>query len=235
MAGPPADGPAFLHLVSHDLRAPVAAVRTMVSLLSEGHLGVLPPPQADLLDRVERRLESLQALLDDLLDLAALRASPQTGGTAALGAAARVVCAHLEERARASGSRLCVQEPAGALRAAIAPADLELALTHLLTNAIKYGRGGGILVRTYSEAGSARLAVSDEGIGISEAARGRLFQPMFRAAEAEAVASGSGLGLLIVKEAVERSGGSVEIDSTEGVGTTVTLCLPPADGPSSVA
>jgi signal transduction histidine kinase len=230
MAAPPVAGPAFLHLVAHDLRAPVAAVRTMVSLLSQGHVGVIPAPQADLIGRIEHRLESLQALLDDLIDLAALRASPETGGTADLGGAAQDACAHLEGRARASGSRLCVQAPEAAVRAAITPADLDLALTHLLTNSIKYGRGRPILVRVHSQADGARLAVSDEGIGICGAARARLFQPMFRAAEAEAIAAGSGLGLLIVKEAVERAGGSVEIDSTEGVGTTVTLCLPAAVG-----
>ena len=225
MAAPLADGPAFLRLVTHDLRAPVASVRTMVSLLSQGHLGQLEPPQAHLLGRIERRLESLQALLDDLIDLAALRACPGTGGSADLCAAARDACSGPGGTARPDGA-LRLDTPAEPVMVAAGSVDLELVLHHLLSNAFKYGRGRDVAVRVSREADAARLVVSDAGIGITPEAQAHLFEPLFRAAEAEHVAPGSGLGLVIVKEAVERCGGTLEIQSAVDVGTTVTVLLP---------
>ena len=223
---PAVDGPAFLRLVAHDFHAPLATARTMLSLLVLGHLGELQPPQADLLARIEQRLACLQALVDDFMDLQALRSNRWTPEPTDICAVARVACGRLERSARASGGSLALQSTARAVVATIAPADLELALDHLLENAVKDGRGGPILVRVETEADGARIVVSDGGIGISEEARTRLFEPLYRAPEATALAPGSGLGLLIVKEVVERYGGTVSIADAEGKGTTVTVRLP---------
>ena len=226
MAAPATDGPAFLRLVAHDLHAPLATVRTMLSLLVRGHLGELQPPQADLLGRVEQRLSCLQALVDDFMDLQALRAHSGTPGPTEICSVARVACSRMEGSARVSGSSLSLEATADVVLATIPAADLELALDHLLENAVKYGRGGPILVRVDDSADAARVVVSDGGIGISEAARTRLFEPLYRAPEATALAPGSGLGLLIVREAVERCGGTVHVAGAEGKGTTVTVTLP---------
>jgi len=231
---PAVDGPVFLRLVAHDLHAPLATARTMLSLLVQGRLGELQPSQADLLRRIEQRLACLQALVDDFMDLQALRAQPATPEPTDICTVARVACSRLEGSARANGSPLALQSTADEVLATIAAADLELALDHLLENAIKYGRGRPILVRVGAEAGGARIVVSDGGIGISEDARARLFEPLYRAPEAMAVAPGSGLGLLIVKEAVERCGGTVDVAGVEG--TTVTVWLPlPRDGRAAEA
>ena len=197
----------------------------MVSLLAGGEAGELSAPQADLLDRIERRLASLQALLDDFLDLEATRAIPAAPGASDVSAAARTACARASNRARARSSTLRL-DGADPLHASIPRADLELVIDHLVDNAIKYGRGSDITVRVGLDAAGVRLAVSDSGIGISRAALARLFEPLFRAPEAEALAPGSGLGLLIVRELVERCGGTVAVESVEGEGTRVTLSLP---------
>jgi len=234
MAAPATDGPVFLRLVAHDLHAPLATVRTMLSLLVQGHLGELQPRQVDLLGRIEQRLACLQALADDFMDLEALRARPGTPEPTDICAVARVVCGRLEGSARASGSSLSLQSTADVVLATISAADLGLALDHLLENAVKYGCGKPILVRVVAGAGGARIVVSDAGIGISAEARTRLFEPLYRAPEAAALAPGSGLGLLIVKEAVERCGGTVHVAGVEG--TSVTVWLPMArDGRAAEA
>ena len=223
------DVPGFLEVVTHDLRAPIAAVRTMISILSQGHLGELQAPQADLLQRVERRLESLQALVDDLIDLAAVRAGWDSGGGADVCAAARRACGRVARDAGAPGPAVFLEEASGPVQVAMGASGLDLVLHHLLGNAIKYGGGRGVRVRVERLEDHARVTVADAGIGIPDEEMRHLFEPLFRAPGARAVAPGSGLGLLIVREAVERCAGTVEIESAEGTGTAVTLRLPLAD------
>jgi signal transduction histidine kinase len=89
---------------------------------------------------------------------------------------------------------------------------LEQVLHNLLSNAIKYSPAGGL--------------VTVEGIGIPADAQARLFDPFYRAPNVGSQASGFGLGLHIVCEIVERHGGRMEVDSTEGMGSTFRVVLP---------
>jgi two-component system, OmpR family, phosphate regulon sensor histidine kinase PhoR len=216
---------AFLDLVTHDLRAPIASVRMMVSVLSHGYVGELLPKQADLVGRIERRLASLQALVDDLIDLASLRGHEDAGRCTDLCAAARAACARRGADAETPAQVLLEAAP-GVVEVAIDPADLDLVLRHLVDNAIKYGAGHDVRVRVDRLEDHARLVVADAGIGIPDEAKPHVCEPLFRGAGAQAVAPGSGLGLAIVKEAVERCNGAVAIESAEGAGTTVTVRLP---------
>ncbi len=113
---------------------------------------------------------------------------------------------------------------------------LERALNNLVDNAIKYGRGGAqVTVSADAADGCVRIAVADEGPGISGEERPRLFERFYRGETGRRAARGSGLGLAIVSAIVDVHGGSIEFDSELGRGTTVCLVLPearerPADG-----
>jgi signal transduction histidine kinase len=102
------------------------------------------------------------------------------------------------------------------------------AVTNLITNSIKYsGENKYVHVCTYTEQHAAVIQVKDRGIGISEQDLKNVFQPYFRVPDpAAAKKSGTGLGLSIVKHTIEAHGGHIEIASTPGEGTTVSLHFP---------
>ena len=105
---------------------------------------------------------------------------------------------------------------------------LEQVLQNLLDNAMKYSPEGGLItVRVEQRNAQAVLSVSDQGIGIPEEARAKLFDRFYRASNIDRrQMQGVGIGLSIVTEIVALHGGVVEIDSAEGRGSTFTVRLP---------
>lgn len=110
--------------------------------------------------------------------------------------------------------------------------DLREAVVQLIANAVDALPGGGtITIRTGSEPGRGLIAVSDTGVGMSEAVQRRAFEPFF-STKGE---TGLGLGLAVVYGVTARHGGQASVESEPGKGTTVTLSLPPAGVPAEVA
>jgi PAS domain S-box-containing protein len=105
---------------------------------------------------------------------------------------------------------------------------LEQVLQNLVQNAIKYSPAGGpVTVRVEQRGQMVCVAVADQGIGIPQDALPRLFQQFYRAANVDAGGIGGlGIGLFVVKEIITLHGGSMTVDSTEGGGSTFTVCLP---------
>jgi len=117
---------------------------------------------------------------------------------------------------------------------------LEQVLQNLLQNAVKYSPAGGLVTLQVEQQGQVVcLAVSDQGIGIPQHALQRVFQRFYRASEGVSGGiEGLGIGLYVVKEIVTLHSGTIAVESTEGVGSTFTICLPLApdkDGQHSVA
>jgi PAS domain S-box-containing protein len=106
--------------------------------------------------------------------------------------------------------------------------SLEQAFQNLFHNAVKYSpQGGEITVHISEQANQAQVTISDQGIGIPEAAQPFLFQRFYRASNVDAdYISGLGIGLYLVQEIISRHGGSVKVLSTEGQGSAFTVCLP---------
>jgi signal transduction histidine kinase len=105
-------------------------------------------------------------------------------------------------------------------------------LNNLVSNAVKYTQEGDVRVLLERTNGTARIVVSDSGIGIPEDALPNLFQEFYRAKNAQQLSeSGTGLGLSIVKDLVDRYGGQIDVESVEGQGTTFTVTLPLAELP----
>jgi signal transduction histidine kinase len=97
-------------------------------------------------------------------------------------------------------------------------------LTNLFSNALKYSSEPvRVSLRTHDD--NVEICVVDKGIGIPQAEQAQLFEPFFRANNASDI-QGTGLGLTIVKQAVELHGGSVRIESVANMGTTITVTLP---------
>lgn len=220
----------FLRIVTHDLRQPIAATRTIASVLADGHAGPLLPTQADLVARLGRRLEFMQALVDDLIDLATAVAGPGADAprpATPLGPAIGEACSRVEATAREAGVAVQCGVIEDSLAVEADAADVALVLDHLVGNAVKYTPGGRVRVTAERVGGAARVVLADTGIGIPDEARPHLFEEFFRAPNAKALDPlGTGLGLAIVQAVADRCGFTIDVESAEDRGTTVTVLLP---------
>jgi signal transduction histidine kinase len=223
----------FVRIVTHELRSPVQVTLSLLNVLDGGYVGDLSEKQADLVNRARRRIEFLQTLIDDLLDLAAGKADVLAStqrGLVSLTAVLQEVRDRYEAQAREKGLALYLDCPKEALNVWGDKSELDRVLNNLASNAIKYTQEGEVRLAAARKDGQARIVVSDTGIGIPKDAMPDLFQEFFRAKNARSLEeSGTGLGLSIVKDLVERYGGEIQVDSAEGQGTTFTVSLPLAD------
>jgi signal transduction histidine kinase len=174
--------------------------------------------------------ERLRRLVLDLLDLSRLDSVPTPGTiTDVRAAATNALAAH---RAAASDAGLTLALDLSAVAesdvyAAAEPTDVAVALDNLLANAIAYTAHGGVTVRLAADEHDVTVSVTDTGIGIPAEHLPRVFERFYRVDAARTrVSGGTGLGLSLVRNAAERAGGTVSIDSSVGQGTTVTLRLP---------
>ena len=104
------------------------------------------------------------------------------------------------------------------------PEELQQAITNLTQNAVDaVDKGGHVWIRTRPEARSVRIEVADDGPGIPRDALARIFTPFFTT---KAVGKGMGLGLTITRQVIKQHGGTLEVDSTPGQGTTFTIRIP---------
>jgi signal transduction histidine kinase len=222
----------FIWLVTHELRAPVAAIQGYLKLILGGY--VPPEREREFIQKAERRALDQLALISDLLDLARLE-EPSTEvevETLDLGEVLREV--HDLLRAQA-------QEKGISLGAEIAPdlppvtANLEhmkQLWTNLISNAIKYTMSDGTVAISLTQTADGLVGVvQDTGIGISPDDLPRIFEDFYRAENAKAMdRHGTGLGLSIAKRIVEAYGGRIRVESELSRGSTFTFTLPTERG-----
>jgi signal transduction histidine kinase/tetratricopeptide (TPR) repeat protein len=221
---------AYVQRAVHDLRAPLNTIVMAVGSLTGGLLGPLPPKQADVLQRAERRADLMTRLIGDLLHLERLRTDSVRPTREAVDPGAVFARTAEAARLRADEKRVLVETSGleGLGTVSGDPAELESVADNLVDNAVKYTPTGGLVrVRGRREGGEAVLEVSDTGIGVPEGEVARVFDEFFRASNAHGEGrEGTGLGLAIVKRIVEAHGGTIGLRSEVGSGTTVTVRLP---------
>ncbi|HEY7018178.1 MAG TPA: GAF domain-containing sensor histidine kinase [Gaiellaceae bacterium] len=220
----------FVALVSHELRTPLTSVIGYVRALLEGHAGELSDEQTRLLKVVDRNASRLVTVVSDLLLVAQADAGRLTLelGQLELAGLAEQRLAAAEPQASQAGVELSLDASAAPL---VRGDQLRLGqvLDNLVSNAIKFSETGGrVTVRVRTEADGALVEVADDGVGIPVEEQEQLFERFFRASSGGGV-PGSGLGLSVVKTLVELHGGTIELESAEGAGTTVRVRLPAAD------
>ncbi len=226
----------FTLLVTHELRAPVAAVQSYLKLILEGY--VPQPKMRETLEKAEKRAMEQLALIADLLELGRIGSADARG---------QVQPVQVEKSLRdqvdllAAGARernITVNLDIGSDLPPVLtnPDQIKSLWNNLVSNAIKYNRDGGRVDVTLKREGDRLVAsVSDTGIGIPPEAMTRLFSEFFRADNAKAHSRmGTGLGLSIVKEIVERSGGQITAESALDKGTTFRFWLPVLNKVSNV-
>jgi len=221
----------FMMRVAHNLRAPLAAVLSMLDILREQSLGALNDNQAEYLRRIDRRSRTMLSMINELMTLSTSRTvqrklekQPLEGDWLA-GRLQRT----FNDKAVEKGITLIVNV-APKLPTLWANSEMvEQTLENLVSNAIKYTPEGGRVEVNFFRADVAKIGIDviDTGIGIPEDSMAQLFSEFFRAPNAKEMEEiGTGLGLAIVKEYVELHGGSVAVESKPGQGARFRVLLP---------
>lgn len=217
----------FFANVSHELRTPLTLILAPIDDLLSRESSA---SSADALRMIRRNAHRLLRLIDDLLNLARL----DVGGlrlTIAeldLGELARRVVEAARPAAQAHAIELCLDTSASTQDVFGDPHRLEMILTNLVGNALKFAPdGGNVTVAVRSDQDGATLSVSDDGPGIPDSARERIFERFYQAEGSERRHhGGAGIGLALVRELCELHDGKVEVDSTPGRGSTFSVWLP---------
>ena len=219
----------FLADVSHELRTPIAALRTYNELLRDG-ADLDAAARREFLQSSAEQVERLDWLATNLLELSKL----DTGLVALdlrpndLRAAADSALEATAQGAARKGVELAARLPSRPVRTRHDQQRVGQLLTNLLGNAVKFTPPGGTVTLTLERSGDdAVLRVTDTGIGIDAAELPHVFDRFYRGTRAaEARATGSGLGLSIVKSIVDMHRGVITVDSAPDRGTTVEVRLP---------
>jgi two-component system, OmpR family, sensor kinase len=223
----------FVAHAAHELRAPITLVH--------GHLALAlrrPRTEEEYRTAVEEALDSaqqLRLLAEELLDLCRVDAArtslfePTSVARAARGAARFV-------RADADRASITLDLRIEDALVSGSGTDLERMIRNLLENAVRHSPARGrVVVEATRSPGAVEIAVADEGRGVPEAERGRLFEPFFRGARERAGgSSGAGLGLAIVRAIAREHGGDVHLDPAALRGARFVVRLPCCEAPDSV-
>jgi signal transduction histidine kinase len=214
----------FLAVAAHELRGPVASLHVAVQLLSKGNLP--PKTMAKLLATTERSDRRLSQFVDELLDVGHARAGHLhlTLEMVDLGDAVRAAASRFNAEIARSGSTLSLTID-GHVVGRWDRLRLEQVAGNLISNALKFGLGRPIHVSVTANNGRAALVVTDEGMGVPPDMRARIFDPFERAVSARHF-GGLGLGLYIVRTIVSGMGGTIELESELGKGSTFTVRFP---------
>ncbi len=228
----------FVAHVSHELRTPLTIISGFVDNMLEGVTGPLSEKQTQYLTRIKAGGVRLARMIANLLHRSRIEEGKEQHYPVeiSLPMLAQDVVDQFRHLAAANGQQLELRCDSGLLAVWADPDAVNRILTNLIENALKYTPRAGA-IRVVLEAEHPRLArcsVIDTGEGVAAADLPHLFDPFYRAArhQKSSKKEGLGLGLAIVKQLVEVHGGTITVDSREGVGSTFTFTLPLLDSPA---
>ena len=220
----------FISMASHQLGTPLATIEGYLSMVSQGYYGPLNEKLATTVNKAIGRTQVMKGLLMDFLDVSRMTANKF----------------YLD--IEPTDFNKIIAEEVGALKASAAEAKVELtyhapeqapplinldehktrqAVMNLITNAINYTKGGKVDVFLRYDSTNAQYTVVDNGIGVPDDQKSKLFKKFYRADNAkETLPTGTGLGLYLVKRVVEDQGGKIIFHSEVGKGSTFGFVLP---------
>jgi PAS domain S-box-containing protein len=216
---------AFAHTVAHDLRAPLRNVEGYTDALLEDETPRLSEQGRSFLNRISDGARRMDRLITDLLAYSQLSRAELRLQTVDLERVLRLALSDMETQIGRSQAKIEIASPLPVVLGN--EAILVQVFENLVGNAIKFVAPGVtpvVKIRAEADGAAAHVWISDNGIGIPSAQRERIFG-VFERLHGEEAYPGTGIGLAIVKKAMERLGGSVRIEAAQS-GTTFRLCLP---------
>jgi len=220
----------FVHMVSHELRSPLASIKQQITVILDGLAGDLTDKQRALLSRSQDKIQSLLDLINDLLDVAKIESghSMQQQVVVKLDEILRETVHFMAPRADSQGVTLKLKLDLELPLIQADPRNMEEVFTNLISNAINYSPDGGVVtVSAVPHGNYLEVIVSDTGIGIAAEELPKIFDKFYRVKDSKTrQVIGTGLGLAIVKGIIESHRGSVEVESELGKGTRFRILLP---------
>ena len=220
----------FVHHVSHELRAPLSAIKQQHSVILDGLAGELADKQRELLNRAQHKIQGLLDMINDLLDVAKIESGHgvQQQVPVNLVDILQQTITLMRAKAEEQGVTLELEVPA---KLPLIQADvraMDEVFTNLISNAINYSPNGGeVAIAAFPHGEYLEVRVSDTGVGIAAEEIPKIFDKFYRVKHPQTrQVIGTGLGLSIVLGIIEAHRGSVEVESEPGVGTTFRVLLP---------
>lgn len=221
----------FFHGIVHELRTPLATILMYARLLREGRAKEDPAKEDRFLGVIERESDRLQTMVRQMLQLAKLEAShiQRSSDLVYLNRIFDQLLPPMADQATEKGLTFIQRVQADLPPIQGVEETLYLIFKNLVDNAVKFTLSGSVRIEAQVDGKLIQVRVKDNGIGIPKEAMPNLFRRFYRAQSAvEKGIAGTGLGLHMVKEGVEKHRGTIEVQSVEGEGTTFTVRLPVA-------
>lgn len=220
----------LIGLVSHQLAAPVSAVKWYVEMLLDGDLGKLNKEQSEQLQTVQKTAGSLSDLVSMILDVSRIQLGRMKIEKQELDMNEffKEIFVVAEPRAAEKKIQFNKNLPSNLPKAMLDKRYTRMTVENLMTNAIKYTPDGGkVDVNVRIEGNFIFVSVKDTGCGIPVKDQKQIFGKMYRASNVRnSTIDGNGFGLYVAKGAVESQGGQIWFESAEGKGTTFYVKLP---------
>ncbi|WP_102225718.1 sensor histidine kinase [Acidimangrovimonas sediminis] len=220
----------FISTVSHELRTPLTSIKGSLDLANSGLLGEVPEKLKRVLGIAVKNGQRLEKLVNDLLDVQKIEAGKMEFQLERLNVN-ELVKESIESAtgyAEKLGIHVTTILPAREMFIQGDHSRLVQVMNNLLSNAFKFSNeNGSVQVRVTSDGDHVRISVQDEGLGIPESARDRIFRSFSQVDSSDRrKVEGTGLGLNIAKQIVERHAGTIDYTSEHGVGSTFYIELP---------
>lgn len=216
----------FVYIATHELKTPVTVIKGYTSMIKDGNYGDMPESLKEPLKEIESASQQLQLLVNDLLDIARAESTTLAVKTEPtdLSQVVEETLSNVRTLAEEKGLKLDYEPMSRDMVMADAN-RLKEVLNNLISNAIKYSTEGTIAIYHTNDKGQLVTHVRDQGHGIAQEDHHKVFGRFFRAEDVASVAPGTGLGLFIVKQLVEKMGGRIWFSSKLGSGSTFSFSL----------
>ncbi len=230
----------FVSTVSHELRTPLTSIKGSLDLINSGAIGPVPEQMRGLIEMASKNGARLSTLINDVLDLQKIEAGEMKFKQQMVDVPALLAESVATTQGLAESNAVTIEAdtaPVVPLHVMADESRLTQVVANMISNAAKFSHAGGrVLVGCRSVGEHVRIYVQDEGIGLSEDAKEQVFDRFTQIDSSdERHAGGTGLGMNISKEIVERFGGTIDYVSQLGEGTTFFVDLPAVEAETAEA
>lgn len=220
----------FISAVSHELRTPLTSIKGYASLLSSGKLGDIPDPVRERLEKINHHSDSLVQLINNLLDISRIESGKigMKRQNISILSVVENVQDLLAPQLKEKNINFTVKIPSTVPELSVDQSQIERVFINLVGNAIKFTpEAGAITVSAEARDSDVLFSVADNGIGLQEDDRKKLFNEFYRVEnEINQSVKGSGLGLSLAKKIVQAHNGQMWVDSVYTKGSTFSFTIP---------